>query len=83
MKLQAGDIVISTAGRDSGTAYVVVATDGSYLVQVADGRQRRLDQPKRKNIRHLRLVLQALEAELIRTDEAIRQRIAGWVAQQV
>lgn len=41
-------------GRDRDKFYVVVGTDGGY-VSVADGAKRTLANPKRKNLRHVRL----------------------------
>ncbi len=48
-----GEVVISTAGRDHGRAYVVVAAVEPPFVLVADGMTRRVGRPKRKNMRHL------------------------------
>lgn len=45
-------MVRSTAGRDNGTAFVVVRTDDNY-VYVADGAIRKLENPKKKNFRHI------------------------------
>ena len=53
-ELEVGRLVLSTAGRDAGTLYVVVGHQGPGTVLVADGRRRTTDQPKRKNPRHLR-----------------------------
>jgi len=49
-----GQLVVSTAGRDTGELYVVVGQLSPTMVLVADGRRRKLANPKRKNIRHLR-----------------------------
>lgn len=49
------DIVLSLAGHDSGRLYVVVGRDGGYAC-LADGKVRRLTNPKRKSDKHLRVV---------------------------
>lgn len=49
---QPGDILRSTAGRDAGYAFVVVAVEPRG-VRVADGRYRPVAKPKRKNVRHV------------------------------
>ena len=50
---EAGEIVLSKAGRDRGRAFVVTAVlDGDYVL-LADGRLRTLERPKKKKRRHL------------------------------
>jgi len=48
-----GQLVISRSGRDSGTIYLVIDFEGDRFVRVADGLLRRVEKPKRKNVRHL------------------------------
>ncbi|MFZ5591291.1 MAG: hypothetical protein ACOY81_05750 [Bacillota bacterium] len=56
-KFTPGQVVISTAGRDTGRLYVVTGQaggeDGRNLVYVVDGHIRKIDRPKKKNVRHL------------------------------
>ena len=49
----AGMICASAQGRDKGQVYAVVGMAGDSFVLVADGIRRKLDSPKRKNIKHL------------------------------
>ncbi|MCR4712169.1 MAG: KOW domain-containing RNA-binding protein [Clostridia bacterium] len=50
-----GQLVRSKAGRDSGRYYLVLRAETDFLL-VADGRRRPVENPKRKNIRHLQPV---------------------------
>ena len=52
------DVVLSTAGRDQGQLFYCVATDDRF-VQLADGKGRTLDKPKRKKRKHVQKVLRA------------------------
>ncbi len=52
MNIQKGSIVKATAGRDKEGWFVVLETDGSYAM-IADGKRRRVQAPKRKNLKHL------------------------------
>lgn len=52
MEYRVGQSVRSIAGRDNGREYVVVGTDGNY-VYVADGAIRKLENPKKKKLRHI------------------------------
>ncbi len=48
-----GEIVVSTAGRDKGKYYIVTKVKSDYLL-LADGAKKRLDNPKRKNLKHVK-----------------------------
>ena len=52
MQYSVGQVVRSIAGRDNGTAYVIVSTSDNY-VYVADGAIRKLENPKKKKLRHI------------------------------
>ncbi|MDO4764610.1 MAG: KOW domain-containing RNA-binding protein [Eubacteriales bacterium] len=51
-EIKIGQLVISKAGRDKGNHFLVIelAKDYVYLV---DGKTRRIDQPKKKKIKHI------------------------------
>ena len=51
--LSVGQLVTSRAGRDSGRKYVVIGFDESGYVLVADGMIRKINRPRRKNVKHL------------------------------
>ncbi len=52
MEYRVGQLVRSKAGRDKGIDFVVVKSDNGY-VYVADGRMRKLENPKKKKIKHI------------------------------
>lgn len=49
-----GRLVCSTRGRDSGRFYLVVGSESGTKVYVANGEERKVEKPKRKNLRHLK-----------------------------
>ena len=55
-KLQIGDIVESTQGRDLGCRYVVIDIDKKGYCSVINGKLRTMDKPKIKNPIHLSYV---------------------------
>ena len=77
-----GQVVITVAGRESGNRFVVVGLDERYLL-LADGRKRRVDRPKRKSPRHVRLLTGEREPHPLvgapLTDEVIRQTLRAAV----
>ena len=52
------DVVISTAGRDSGEWFYVIAEDPIFLY-LANGKDRSLEKPKRKKRKHVQKVLRS------------------------
>lgn len=56
MEIHRSDIVLSEAGRDKEMLFFVIDTDGVY-VSLANGKERKLEHPKRKKLKHVRLVL--------------------------
>ncbi len=84
MGITRSSIVVSTAGRDKDKLFFAVELDGEYAL-IADGKARRLGQPKRKKLKHLRFVSQSDSrvAEKIRTgdkvlDSEIRRALAAF-----
>lgn len=52
MEYCVGQLVRSKAGRDKGTDFIVLKVEDGY-VYVADGSVRRLENPKKKKLRHI------------------------------
>jgi len=48
-----GDIVLSKAGRDKGSLLVVVGFLDDDKLLLADGKVRKIENPKRKKIKHI------------------------------
>ena len=52
------DVVVSTAGRDTGKWFYVIDEDQTYVF-LANGKDRPLDKPKRKKRKHVQKVLRS------------------------
>lgn len=50
--ISVGDTVIAVAGRDKGQAFVVLEV-GEKFCLIANGKTRKVDNPKKKNLKHL------------------------------
>ena len=72
MDIAISNIVRSTAGRDKGDLFFVLATEGAFLL-LADGKRRRVEDPKRKRRKHTELYGESHSpvAEKIRSGEKI------------
>ena len=73
MDISKSDIVVSTAGRDQGRLFYVMDAEEQY-VSLADGKIRRVEKPKRKKRKHVRLALHA--------DSHVAQKIRSGAAVQ-
>jgi len=54
MRIELADVVVSANGRDEGKRFLVIETEGEYSL-IANGKGRRVEKPKRKKNKHLRL----------------------------
>lgn len=70
MEIKVGSVVIAKAGRDKGKPFVVVDVINSRTVEIADGKSRPLDRPKRKNIIHLQATSATVDCNT--TDRQLR-----------
>lgn len=52
---QVGRVVVSTAGRDTGRVFMILSVVDDSYVYIADGDLRKLDHPKKKKLKHLKL----------------------------
>ncbi len=80
-ELVAGQLAYSKAGRDKDFPYLVMRIEAN-IAWVADGKVRRVENPKRKNIRHLRFthsiahtIAEKLAAGVAVTNAEVRQAL--------
>ena len=59
--MEVGRVVLSKAGRDRGHVFVVLAVLDECHVAIANGCQRKVDNPKKKKIKHLAAKPEVLE----------------------
>ena len=51
-----GKIVVCKAGREKNRIMMVVGTAEEDILLLADGKERKLNKPKRKKLKHLQLI---------------------------
>ncbi len=68
-------IVLSVAGRDKGECLAVINCDKNYVF-VANGKDRKLECPKRKNIKHISLTDKTLTEDQMKTNKSLKKAIA-------
>ncbi|MCF7936237.1 MAG: KOW domain-containing RNA-binding protein [Synergistales bacterium] len=81
--LQPGLAVRSTAGKDRGRLYVVLASAENERIRVTDGRRRPVGHPKPKNPRHLQPIQRVLpQAEAVlqkERDETVNRTVRDFL----
>ena len=70
-----GQIVCSKKGRDKGY-FLVIVEDGQNCVLVCDGKERPLERPKKKNVKHLSFTGTVLEQNCFNTNKSLRKSLA-------
>ena len=71
--IQISDVVISLRGRDQGELYYVVGIQEEYLL-LSNGKNRPLEEPKRKKQKHVEKVLRSetrVAAKLLSGDKVL------------
>ena len=66
MDISKSDIIESLAGRDKGKYFYVIDVEENYVL-IADGKGRKLENPKRKKLKHVRRVT--------RTDSRVARKL--------
>ena len=71
--IQISDVVISVQGRDQGEVFYVIGREEEYLL-LANGKNRTLEEPKRKKQKHVEKVLRSetrVAAKLLSGDKVL------------
>ena len=74
--LTRGCVILSLAGRDKGRLMAVIKADTDGTLWVADGKERPLARPKRKNPRHAAEIRRRLEESSMATNRELRRALA-------
>lgn len=77
-EVKVGQVVVSIAGRDKGFHLLVYGIIDNEYVTVIDGHHRKIENPKKKKLKHLRLTpkvasgfVKNIQAGLITTNEEV------------
>ena len=76
-EIRISDVVVSTAGRDRDQLFYVIGTEGVYTL-LANGKDRTLEKPKRKKLKHVSKVLRAetrVAAKILAGDKVLNSEL--------
>ena len=67
--VRVGAVVLSTAGRDEGRRFVVLERLDEQYVLISDGETHKVEHPKKKKLKHLKLVRESIPEALPRLSQ--------------
>lgn len=68
------EVVVSSAGRDSGRMMAVLNEENGYCF-LADGKERSIAKPKRKNVKHIARTPWYIDRESLLSDKSLRRAL--------
>ena len=77
MDISKSDIIESLAGRDKGKLFYVVDVEENFVL-IADGKGRKLENPKRKKLKHVRRVSRTetrVAAKILNGDKVLNSEL--------
>ena len=77
MDISKSDIIVSLAGRDQGELFYVVDVEENYVL-IANGKGRKLENPKRKKLKHVRRVSRTetrVAAKILNGDKVLNSEL--------
>lgn len=74
MEIRLGSIVRSLTGHDKDRFYAVLGLDAGSCV-IADGKVRRVEKPKRKNLKHVAATGGTVSVEPLPTNRELRRAL--------
>ncbi len=77
MEVSKSDVVISLAGHDAGKLFYVIGGENGFCL-LANGKERKLENPKRKKLKHVRGVPRTetrVAAKLLSGDKVLNSEL--------
>ena len=77
MDISKSDIIMSLAGRDKGKLFYVMDIEENFVL-IADGKGRKLENPKRKKLKHVRRVTRTetrVAAKILNGDKVLNSEL--------
>ena len=76
MHIEIGSVVVSKAGHDTGEFFAVMDFDEKEVF-ISDGKQRKVEKPKKKNRKHVSVTRYILKEDQLRTNRQLKKALAN------
>lgn len=80
MEFQKGLVVRSLSGHDKGGFFVILERDSKFAI-ICDGKRRKLENPKKKNLIHLAATNSVAPEGSMQTNRGIRKLLSAFNAE--
>lgn len=77
MQIVKGQIVKSMSGHDSGKFYVVMSVEKEFCF-IANGKERKLEAVKKKNLKHLAPTSKIVDVDELTTNNKLKKLLADY-----
>lgn len=78
--MEIGSVVVNKTGKEKTKFFAVTGFDESFCF-LANGRDRKLDKPKKKNLRHVQETRTILDANQMESDKALWEALKSFVSE--
>lgn len=78
MYIVKGSVVVSTAGHDKDGVFAVVGLSVGDYALIADGKVRKLEKPKKKKLKHLKLIGKLEQENPMLTNRQLRMALKSF-----
>ena len=82
MEVEVGMMVRSMSGHDKNSFYIIVGHVGNRLL-IADGKTRKIEKPKQKNIHHLQKTTVKFSIEKTTTNKQLKKHLFNYNCKSV
>lgn len=76
MEIKVGSVVRSKAGHDSDGFFAVINIKENF-VYICDGKERPIEKPKKKNVKHISVTNTVLDIEDMETNRKLKKALAA------
>lgn len=80
-----GTVATSRAGRDKGRSFIIVGVCDDEHVYIADGTLRKLENPKKKKLKHLKLhdlVVDSIRVKILEKKQVFNAQVRNCLLSQ-
>lgn len=83
MNIKKGAVVVSIAGHDKGGIFAVIGFSNGEYALIADGKVRKLEKPKKKKLKHLRVIGELEQGNPMQTNRQLKKALKQYAQNEL